>query len=81
VLRAAALLGRHPLLVPVPLAAVRLFAVAAERFLADPPLTPAMLGVLEHDDAIDPAPAARALGLALTPLEATLRRCLAAAPS
>ena len=81
VLRAAALLGRRPILVPVPLAAARLLAAAAERLLADPPLTPAMLGVLEHDDAIDPAPASRALGLALTPLDATLRRCLAAPPS
>jgi NADH dehydrogenase len=81
VLRAAALLGKSPLLVPIPLAAVRLFAAAAERLLADPPLTTAMLGVLEHDDAIDPAPAARLLGLALTPLAATLRRCLGLAPS
>jgi len=81
VLRAAALIGRRPILMTVPLAAVRLFAAAAERLIADPPLTPAMLGVLEHDDAIDPAPAARALGLALTPLDATLRRCLEVPPS
>jgi hypothetical protein len=31
-----------------------------------------MLGVLEHDDRIDPLPAARRLGLALTPLDRTL---------
>jgi NADH dehydrogenase len=74
--RAAALRGNRPLVVPLPLAAVRLFAATAERLLADPPLTPAMLGVLEQDDAIDPAPACRALGLALTPLDETLRRCL-----
>jgi len=81
VLRAGAILGNRPRIVPVPLAALQLVAAAAERLFADPPLTTAMLGVLEHDDAIDPAPAARALGLALTPLDATLRRCLGAAPS
>jgi hypothetical protein len=32
-----------------------------------------MLGVLEHDDRIDPAPAAEQLGLELTPLDDTLR--------
>jgi hypothetical protein len=31
-----------------------------------------MLGVLEHDDDIDPRPAANRLGLALTPLSETL---------
>ena len=36
----------------------------------------AMLGVLEHDDRIDPVPACRALGLELTPLDETLRRSL-----
>jgi len=35
-----------------------------------------MLGVLEHDDAIDQGPAARRLGIALTPLDETLRRAL-----
>jgi NADH dehydrogenase len=75
--RAAALLGRPPpRVVAVPLAAARGLAALAERFLADPPLTPAMLGVLDHDDRIDPEPAVRALGIALTPLDDTLRRCL-----
>jgi len=31
--------------------------------------------VLEHDDHVDPSPACRALGLTLTPLDETLRRC------
>ena len=34
-----------------------------------------MLEVLEHDDRVDPGPACRALGLTLTPLDETLRRC------
>lgn len=66
-------------MLPVPLFAVRAFAALAERLTANPPLTPAMLGVLEHDDRVDPAPACAALGLALTPLDETLRRCLAGA--
>jgi hypothetical protein len=33
-----------------------------------------MLGVLDHDDDIDPAPAAARLGIQLTPLDETLRR-------
>lgn len=74
VARAAALHGRRPPVLPVPLGAVRLLAGLLERFSADPPLTRAMLGVLEHDDRIDPAPAAKELGITLTPLDTTLRR-------
>jgi hypothetical protein len=36
-----------------------------------------MLGVLEHDDAIDPEPARAKLGIELTPLDAALREALA----
>jgi NADH dehydrogenase len=68
----AALLGRRPRIVPLPLALVRALAFAFESVAAEPPLTRAMLGVLEHDDHIDPLPAARRLGLELTPLAATL---------
>ncbi|HSJ97220.1 MAG TPA: NAD(P)H-binding protein, partial [Myxococcota bacterium] len=53
--RAAALAGaRGPTVLPIPLTAARLFAALAERLSANPPLTPAMLGVLEHDDHVDP---------------------------
>lgn len=76
VARAAALHGRRPPVVPVPLGAVRLLAALFERFSATPPLTRAMLGVLEHDDRIDPAPAAKELGITLTPLDTTLRRAI-----
>jgi uncharacterized protein YbjT (DUF2867 family) len=70
--RVAALLGREPRIVPLPLGAVRALAFCFERLLAEPPLTRAMLGVLEHDDRIDPLPAARRLGVDLTPLASTL---------
>jgi hypothetical protein len=36
-----------------------------------------MLGVLEHDDEIDPRPAAQQLGLTLTPLAETLAHTFA----
>jgi NADH dehydrogenase len=75
--RAAALAGGRPRFVSIPLAPVHLLAALAARWLSDPPLTPAMLGVLEHDDRIDPEPACRMLGIRLTPLDETLRRCLA----
>jgi len=74
--RAAALLGRRPRIVPLPYALVVAVAGVLERLLASPPITRAMLDVLEHDDRIDPAPACRRLGLTLTPLDDTLRRCL-----
>jgi len=75
--RAAALRGCRPRLVPVPIALVRAFAALAERLFASPPLTAAMLDVLERDDRVDPKPACDALGIALTPLDTTLARALA----
>jgi NADH dehydrogenase len=79
VARAARALGREVSIRRVPYALAFAFAWLAEKLLANPPLTPAMLGVLEHDDAIDPAEAAGRLGIALTPLDETLRRALLAA--
>ncbi|MEN8161194.1 MAG: NAD(P)H-binding protein [Myxococcota bacterium] len=76
--RVAALLGGRPRIVPLPLGSLRLLAWCFERLLANPPLTPAMLGVLEHDDRVDPGPAAGSLGVELTPLDATLRFTFAA---
>jgi hypothetical protein len=37
-------------------------------------MTRAMFDVLQHDDRVDPGPACKRLGLALTPLDETLRR-------
>jgi len=75
--RAAALLGgRPPRVIPLPRAIAFAGAWLAEQVLADPPVTRAMLGVLDHDDRIDPADACRRLGISLTPLDETLRRCL-----
>ena len=78
VARIARLLGkRAPRVVPVA-AALAFGAAALLERLAEPPVTRAMLGVLEHDDDIDPRPAAQRLGLALTPLAETLAFTFAA---
>jgi NADH dehydrogenase len=71
--RVAARYGTRPRVVPVPRALVFAVAGLLERFAEEPPVTRAMLGVLEHDDDIDPRPAAEQLGLALTPLDETIR--------
>lgn len=75
--RTARVLGREVEFRSIPLAAARAFAWLGEKLSADPPVTRAMLGVLEHDDEVDPAPACQALGIELTPLDEALRRGLA----
>jgi uncharacterized protein YbjT (DUF2867 family) len=75
--RAAAIAGNTPRFTSVPLALVRGFAAIAERLTASPPITTAMLDVLEHDDRVDAKHAADALGITLTPLDETLRRVVA----
>lgn len=74
--RAAALLGKRTRIVSLPLAPGLLVASLLERINKNPPVTRAMLGVLDHDDQVDPGPAVQALGIRLTPLTETLRRCL-----
>ena len=72
--RAASLYGREPTVIPVPLALAHAFAWLCERLTASPPITPTMLGVLQHDDRVDTSQACRRLGLDLTPLDTTLAR-------
>jgi uncharacterized protein YbjT (DUF2867 family) len=74
--RAALLHGRSPKVVPIPLAAARLLAGVLERVLSNPPITPAMLEILQHDDRIDEAAAYARLDLSPTPLDETLRFCV-----
>ncbi|MDE0693140.1 MAG: NAD(P)H-binding protein [Gammaproteobacteria bacterium] len=74
---AAQALGSEPARVlSLPLWLGQALAWAFERLAANPPLTRAMLGVLDHDDDIDPTPAAEALGIHLTPLAETLQLVL-----
>jgi NADH dehydrogenase len=77
--RAAAVLGRRTRTLSLPLGLGLAVAGVLETLLPDPPVTRAMLGVLDHDDRVDTAPALAALGIELTPLDETLRRCLAGA--
>jgi NADH dehydrogenase len=76
VARAAALHGRAPRIVPVPLAALKALAFVLEKLSRDPPLTRPMLEVLDHDDDVDASAACERLGIARTPLDEALRRCL-----
>lgn len=71
--RVAGLHGKAPTVVPIPRFLARIFAAAMERFSADPPITPAMLDILQHDDRLDGPPCGGELGIALTPLDDTLR--------
>ncbi|HKC51311.1 MAG TPA: NAD(P)H-binding protein [Myxococcota bacterium] len=75
VLRCARLRGRAPLLVPVPAALLRLALGLRERFLG-PGFSPEVLDVILDDVRLDPEPAAKALGIALHALDATLERTL-----
>ena len=74
--RAGACVGVHPLCVSLPLAPAMAIAWLLQRLMSDPPVTPAMLGVLDHDDCIDPVPAATKLGIRLTGLDEMLAACL-----
>jgi NADH dehydrogenase len=75
-LRAAAVLGTRTRVISIPFFLGAGVAWVLERVSANPPVSRAMLGVLNHDDRIDPGPAVNALGLTLTPLDEALRRCL-----
>jgi NADH dehydrogenase len=74
VAKAAALHGNQINVLPIPLVAMRVFAALMERSQKNPPITSAMLGVLQHDDRIDNRHALEVLGTKLTPLDDTLAR-------
>lgn len=74
--RAGRVMGRRTLLVSLPVALGCLLAAMFEALSPNPPMTKDMLGVLDHDDSVDVTPACRTLGLELTSLDETLRRCL-----
>jgi NADH dehydrogenase len=74
VMRAATLYDRRPFVIPVPLALARGAVATLERLLPAPPVTRAMLEILQHDDRIDEAKSCERLGIRLTPLDETLGR-------
>jgi len=75
-LRAARVLGRNTWLISLPLGWGLALAWLLERLATPPPVTRAMLGVLDHDDAIDPTASAQLLGVTLTSLDEMLTNCL-----
>ncbi len=73
--RAAAVLGRTTSVRSIPMFIGHTLAWFLELFMAEPPVTRAMLGVLDHDDQIDVAKALRILELEqLTDLDTMLRK-------
>jgi NADH dehydrogenase len=76
VLRAAALYGRTPRILSLPYGLVRLGVSLLGRVSKYPPITLPMLEVLDHDDRVDAEAAAKRMGISLTPLDTTLRRCV-----
>lgn len=74
--RAAKKLGNTPMVISVPIALAKILAWALEQALKSPPITRTMLGVLDHDDNIDPHQTCAALGIQLTSLDETLNKVL-----
>lgn len=74
--RAAKIVNRSPKILSVPLFVGLFVAGTFEKLSANSPMTSEMLKLLDHDDAIDPSPAAIRLGVNLTSLQETLRRCV-----
>lgn len=75
--RAAAVLGRTTSVRSVPIFFGYAIAWLLELFSSEPPVTRAMLGVLDHDDAIDVSKAQQVLRLSeLTDLDTMLRKTL-----
>ena len=74
--KAAALFGKRPTVIPIPLAVARTGAWLAEKLSSNPPVTRAMLDVITLNDFVDPSAACEALGIELTPLDEILRTCV-----
>ncbi len=73
--RAAAVLGTSPRVVSLPIGLGRAVVKLLESISGNPPMTVAMLNVLDHDDRVDPQPACEVLGLEeLTGLDEMMRR-------
>lgn len=75
--RAAAICGTTSTVISLPLGLGLAMASLFETFMSNPPVTRAMLEVLDHDDKIDPQAACEVLGLGeLTPLDDMLKSVL-----
>ena len=74
--RAAAVLGQRISVRSLPIGLGMTMAWVLEKLTANPPVTRAMLGVLDHDDEASNVTALDELPLELTDLDEMLRRCL-----
>lgn len=74
--RAAGLFANSPVIVSVPVWFGYLMTGVLEKISSSPPVTKAMMGVLDHDDEVEPEAACRTLGISLTGLDVTLKRVL-----
>lgn len=74
--RAGRMLGLRPHVISIPFLFGYCLAWLLESLSASPPVTRAMLGVLDHDDRIDVKPATDELKLTLTSLDETLNRVI-----
>lgn len=68
--------ARGPVTFPVPFALNHALAWLFEKLANDPPVTRAMLGVLDRDDRVDASEACAKLGIDQTSLDEMLRRCV-----
>lgn len=66
--------GFHGVLISLPMWLGRLVARCLEWASDNPPMTRAMLGILDHDDNIDTGAIVRKLGITLTSLDETLQK-------
>jgi len=78
---AAHAVGRSTRVISLPIAFGLMAAWLLQTLSANPPVTTAMLGVLDHDDQVDPGLALDKLGIELTSLEVMLSRCVADGPA
>ncbi len=74
--RAAAALNKRVRVISLPLRLGLVVAWLLEKLSHSPPVSRAMLGVLDHDDQVDPRPACDQLGIKLTPLDRILEKTL-----
>ena len=72
ILKAAKRLGVKVKVVSLPLFLGYMLARLSEMLFSHPPITRAMLGVLDHDDDIDPSPSCKELDINLTTLDEML---------
>lgn len=75
--RAGSVMGKRPRVISMPLAAGWLMAWLLEMVMSEPPMTRAMLGLLDHDDCVDPSQACQVLGVELTAVDEMLRLVMA----